>query len=506
MNFDKNQGGLSVNMTDNYAFGSEFKSLCSTINTNISAKTRFDMVFAYSIDNLFNNSNLPSATTKLYLVIIFKDTSNLYRYVNLLIPDLDTSYTETTMPKRIYTYTLQISALLSTSINNYQFYGFSLKALNTSTITFNSGTPTSFTNTNSSPYVNIAPSPNTGLLTEPSTYTSKILFNSLTVKLSAPIQNLTTVQDLQIFNLFSDIESIPYITLTTLLDYYLYQEQAPTDYDRIVLQNSNQSNNLYLTCAPNTSDSTPETTIFGNLYNNKLIKGKDMLLNGEFVSQHITTATLYQYSDRRIKTNIIDSNNTINLEKILKFKVKEFNQYRKKEKVLGFIAQELKEIDDLLVETSNIQVIPNILKYVENIRLGGRTGLIICSLTKYNLNEKDLYEFDVLDKKENVIYTIHKLSISKINENEFFISNSEISNFTDIISNLLSGEYRLLIIGSYVNDFHTINNSRFFGLLVSSIQELNNKIDSLSKPSEEKIISKTTLAQLAMKTIKTNKR
>ena len=56
--------------------------------------------------------------------------------------------------------------------------------------------------------------------------------------------------------------------------------------------------------------------------------------------------------------------------------------------------------------------------------------------------------------------------------------NAEFTNHTIIqyISNIQAGVYYLKLIGIYVDDFHTINYSRFNGYLVASIQELNKKL------------------------------
>jgi hypothetical protein len=166
-------------------------------------------------------------------------------------------------------------------------------------------------------------------------------------------------------------------------------------------------------------------------------------------------------SDERIKTNITDINDDTALQKILQIEPKTYKYINKVEKssnlVYGFIAQQIKEVIPEAVKLEK-SIIPNIYKLCnyDNDIITIPDGLI----DKLKVNDE--IEIITKDEKRN------KCSIIEINENDIKINES------------LNPEYnQCFIIGSNVDDFHTLDKNYIFTLNISATQELHRLIQEL---------------------------
>ena len=165
-------------------------------------------------------------------------------------------------------------------------------------------------------------------------------------------------------------------------------------------------------------------------------------------------------SDERMKKNIEDVNDDSALQKILLiqpkiFKYRDVLQYGTSN-IYGFIAQQVKEILPEAVKSDNESFIPNIYdvaKASSNIITTSNVNinniLSTSNIIKYYDEDGKAYESQVKDI---------------ISSNMFEISD-------DVSSS------NILIYGSKVNDFHTLDNNYIFTLNVSATQELKRQID-----------------------------
>jgi len=187
----------------------------------------------------------------------------------------------------------------------------------------------------------------------------------------------------------------------------------------------------------------------------------------------IWTAGYLNYSsDQRIKKNIQDIEDDSALQLILKVQPKTYNYIdvveRGNETVYGFIAQQIKEVIPRAV-TINKDFIPNIY-------------------SSFDCNENTISILNSTLKIGDIIQVLDNLG----KKNTFNIVDVTPNNIT--IDQKITGD-RCFVIGSQVDDFHTINKDYIYTLNVCAvqelyklIQELNNKVSNL-----ENIIKKNNL-------------
>ena len=171
----------------------------------------------------------------------------------------------------------------------------------------------------------------------------------------------------------------------------------------------------------------------------------------------IWTSNYFMYSsDIRIKKNIRDINDDIALQKILAFQPKYYNYIDATKQgdkdVIGFIAQEVEEVEPLAVSTQS-DFIPNIFKSVDIIDDK-------FNLENNNLNVND--EIEIWDLEGNKKH----YKVLNVNGNEITIDEK------------IKGE-KCLIYVVKINDFKTLNKDYIFTLNVSATQELYKLIKDL---------------------------
>jgi hypothetical protein len=174
------------------------------------------------------------------------------------------------------------------------------------------------------------------------------------------------------------------------------------------------------------------------------------------------------FSDRRIKENIIDvqDDNCLQTLRLLKPK-----QYTYKDKMLkgdapvwGFIAQEVAEIMDYAVEKIQ-KAIPNVYK--------------IASVSQ------DGY---VLTFNESVSLELGKLQLKTVVSEEHDVTVSEVLSSTSVrLTEPLSEEHhtgivdgesingKVFVYGQWVDDFHVLKKDAIFTVAVAALQEVDRR-------------------------------
>jgi hypothetical protein len=169
---------------------------------------------------------------------------------------------------------------------------------------------------------------------------------------------------------------------------------------------------------------------------------------------------IYIPSDRRIKTNIKDTDNEDALQKILSISPKTYNYIdninKNNSSKYGFIAQDVKEIIPNAVSIKN-DFIPNIYDF-------GKSSNSVLYTSNQNIIGKLLVNdiIKIIDSNGKE-YTDCKV-VSLNSSNSFTIDqNIDTSN--------------IFIYGKEVEDFHILNDNYIFTLNVSATQELKRQID-----------------------------
>ena len=179
-------------------------------------------------------------------------------------------------------------------------------------------------------------------------------------------------------------------------------------------------------------------------------------------SHRIMASEFNAVSDRRIKTNILGSKGTSDLQKINKLKVSEYNYVDSigKGNTLqkGFIAQEVEQIIPEAVHTHS-DFIPNVFTLATN--LTKTENIVTIELPKkHQLSQGDLIRLITpvgqLDKEVLMIVSSNSFSVSMSEEPE-----------------------SIFVYGKKVDDFRVVNYDYIFSTGIGAIQELSKKVKEL---------------------------
>ena len=231
---------------------------------------------------------------------------------------------------------------------------------------------------------------------------------------------------------------------------------------------------------------------------------------GDYVGLEVSRGIVADWfganSDRRIKKNIEDINDGDALKLLRKIPVRYYNyidELKGKEKVAGFIAQEIKEHFPTAVSISPYNKgIPSILKKITNEEWEEK----INDLSK---NEWILTNFDTMDSGG----VISQIDISGGSTYKFFLSDDdnpkekEMDVLADASGNFVfekKWKY-LYLYGICVNDFLTIDKNKIFALNFSASQEID-RIQQEEKTKVEELDKRIIYLeqQLALEKIKTS--
>ena len=272
-----------------------------------------------------------------------------------------------------------------------------------------------------------------------------------------------------------------------------YYNANPLNQDRLILQNTTSP---YIVCQPNNVDNNiPSTTIYGDLINNRNIQATMINASVGINTVALNVNNITQWSDKRIKKDIELADTKEEFNKVLKMKVRNYNHINEarkhhKKNILGFVAQELHEIDEDLVNTDGHQVIPNIMKDVKIRLIGqGSSKIFLGNIgTIEDINPDEIYEFNLIDPKTDEYVNTFECKVKPINNEEFVIFyRGELD-----LKTVIDGSLKLLMVGLYVDDFNTINYMRFNAYLVSCVQELHKRINVLEGKNENEAPHEST--------------
>ena len=194
-------------------------------------------------------------------------------------------------------------------------------------------------------------------------------------------------------------------------------------------------------------------------------------------NDHVISANITNYSDRRIKENIIDIDDGSALETLRLIKPKKYDY---KDKVLktnstvwGFIAQEVKEV---LPYSTNLmkKEIPNIFQ------------LAVVSNNNQLIFENDIeFEYDTSGSlvKKLVLYDV---SDNRIDTTIVDVSNNIVTLSEDIvttdasgnITTILDASNNIFVYGQEVDDFHGLDKSSIFTITTAALQEVDRQLQS----------------------------
>ena len=188
---------------------------------------------------------------------------------------------------------------------------------------------------------------------------------------------------------------------------------------------------------------------------------------GLYVDNAIRTSVYVALSDRRIKKDFLEIDDTIALGKLRQLKPTSY-KYKDKwrrttDRVLGFIAQEVAEVLPDAVSITNA-VIPNIQ--------------IEASVKKI---DKEKFEFTL---KEPYVVTVgSKLELKgpKIGHKEVeVISVTDDTTFTGTAEDFDIEKVgdRVIVYGEYVDDFHNLDKNAIFTVATAALQEVDRQLQA----------------------------
>jgi hypothetical protein len=188
---------------------------------------------------------------------------------------------------------------------------------------------------------------------------------------------------------------------------------------------------------------------------------------GIYAQKHIACEELQVFSDRRIKTNIVDVPDDLALQQVRDIPCRYYEYIDKAtkgaEKTIGFIAQEVREVLPMAVSIMK-QYVPDEYRMLENIS----------------------WE-EIVDISGNSTYklTTDLTDVSGINY-KFMLSNDLSGNVVENVSVGNSDDtftfdesyQHVFCYGKEVDDFHGIEKNKIFALHHSAIQEIDRQLQA----------------------------
>ena len=210
-----------------------------------------------------------------------------------------------------------------------------------------------------------------------------------------------------------------------------------------------------------TTDYAPSSNDY--FTNGGSIQGDSPNLNfGLYVANSIRGAGIVVFSDRRIKSNIVDIHDTIALDQVRLLKPKYYEYVDKVSKgtpsVIGFIAQEVKEVLPRAVSVTNGEI-PNIYE----------TATISSSntVTFTNFNTSD---FDGLGKL--IVY------LAEDKREQLTIVEVVDEHTVRVEEDMSEWGATLFVWGQKVDDFHHMNKDYIFTVATAALQEVDRQQQS----------------------------
>ena len=226
----------------------------------------------------------------------------------------------------------------------------------------------------------------------------------------------------------------------------------------VVAQNTSVTGSTYIKDSDN-SIINDSTKVFNNI---------GIFTNGDIVGNQIVA-----HSDQRIKTNIADIPDDLALQQVRDIPCRYYEYIDKAtkgtEKIIGFIAQEVKEILPMAIKQVT-EFIPDEYRMLENI-----TWEEIISEISGNTTYK------MLSDLTNVSGINYKFMVSNdLSDN--MVEKQIIGNSDDTFTFDVSYQY-VFCYGKKVDDFHTVDKAQIFAIHHSAIQ----KMDKLQLEEKDKV-------------------
>ena len=179
-----------------------------------------------------------------------------------------------------------------------------------------------------------------------------------------------------------------------------------------------------------------------------------------YCNQHVACKEILIHSDRRIKTNIVDVPDNLALETLRNIPCKYYNYkdilHRGEETTIGFIAQEVKEVFPMAVETGP-DIIPDEYRMLDNFtweEINDNKYNLHCDLQDCSgVTYRFIVTNDVDDENDEVTIDIVG------NEDNTFTFEKQYSH--------------VFVYGKQVEDFNILNKSKLFTVAFSALQEVD---------------------------------
>ena len=193
------------------------------------------------------------------------------------------------------------------------------------------------------------------------------------------------------------------------------------------------------------------------------------------------TSTQSEISDERVKKNIKDINNSIEL--LNKLKPKEFILLDDKDEIFkfGLISQQVKEVFPQLVSNDN--------NYIANIFIMGTYDNKIITISK---NISNIIKVGdkikiILDNNENKEFLLDKDDYYNRNKKRFAIIKKIINEYSFEVEDeiQLNNNNEVFIYGTYTTDFNKLDYKSIFSLNVAATQELYKEHLQLKEEHDE---------------------
>jgi CII-binding regulator of phage lambda lysogenization HflD len=181
-----------------------------------------------------------------------------------------------------------------------------------------------------------------------------------------------------------------------------------------------------------------------------------------YAAYRIVASEFNAFSDRRIKTNIIDVDDYSALEILRLIEPKRYNYkdtlIKGSEPVWGFIAQ---QINDVLPHAVNLltDYIPNIMQLV-NTSINDNGDILLTVNNSIEYDDNNTGKIKLLNKEDKeIIVTIKE----KINNKSFTI-------------NEILEENEYFIYGEEVTNFHSLDKQAIYTIATAALQEIDREL------------------------------
>ena len=173
-----------------------------------------------------------------------------------------------------------------------------------------------------------------------------------------------------------------------------------------------------------------------------------------WASSRVAGSTIWAHSDKRIKTNIETTDNESDLEKLMEFRIRDYEFKDKAKDGFGtqkkVIAQEVKEIYPSAVDANNTKVIPDIMEFAA-------MDANWVQLKGHDLKQGDKVRLVHATGSEDFI-------VQEIKNNSFKVD--------------FSSQEDILVYGREVNDFHVVDYDALTTLNISATQAQQKTIET----------------------------